>query len=315
MVLVEDHQVPVNGVNPLVLRLDQPGLLVPTQQVLEGTEIHQRLIWVTRSELSHEIGVAVLPAVEIHMAGQIFVPRVLHGRLEGHHQDPLGSHAPSELIRGEGLAKTHLRVPQESRHCGRIFLPDRLEIADGLVYRTRLLRSHREGLVVVAREYLTSAKFRDCREYINRLAPHPLGRRAKVRVLKAFSLQSLNDVLVAEDRAIFTLCHHVSVKRELLLDLALGLADPLAHVLPSGLADLNETLILRRGVLRRPRVNPQPRRWTRRKQYLRRVIHHSSSIGRTIDSMKAISSSVSPYLAYNSSSVQVRSHDCWGINA
>ena len=177
------------------------------------------------------------------------MPCILHGRLEGHHQDPLGSHALSELIRGEGLAKTHLRVPQEPRHCGRIFLPDRLEITDGLVYRPGLLRSHREGLVVVTREHLTFAKFCDCSEHINGLAAHPLGRRAEVRVLKAFSLQPLNDVLVAEDRAIFTLCHHVSVKRELLLHLALGFVDPLTHILTSGLTNLDESLILRRGVL------------------------------------------------------------------
>ena len=80
------------------------------------------------------------------------MPCVLHGRLERHHEDALSSHALGELVGGEGLAKTHLRVPQEARHSVGVFCPDRLEIADGLVHRTRLLRSHPESLVVVAGE-------------------------------------------------------------------------------------------------------------------------------------------------------------------
>nr|WP_297102392.1 hypothetical protein [Tessaracoccus sp.] len=41
VVLVEDHQVPVGGVDPLVLRLDEPRLAVTPKQVLEGAEVHQ----------------------------------------------------------------------------------------------------------------------------------------------------------------------------------------------------------------------------------------------------------------------------------
>ena len=69
VVLVKDDQVPVDGVNPLVLRLDQPGLLIPAKQVLERAEVHQRLVRVTGTMLSHEIGVAVLPSVKVNMAG------------------------------------------------------------------------------------------------------------------------------------------------------------------------------------------------------------------------------------------------------
>ena len=66
-----------------------------------------------------------------------------------------------------------------------------------------------------------------------------------MRVGKALCFQTLDDVLVTEDRAIFTLSHHVSMNRELLLYLALRFTDPLTHIFTSRLANLNEPLILR----------------------------------------------------------------------
>jgi hypothetical protein len=45
VVFVEHHEVPVDGVEPLVLRLDVAGL-VPAEQVLEGAEIDERPVGV-----------------------------------------------------------------------------------------------------------------------------------------------------------------------------------------------------------------------------------------------------------------------------
>ena len=70
-----------------------------------------------------------------------------------------------------------------------------------------------------------------------------------MRVLESFGLQAFDDVLVAEEGPVITLCDLIGIQREFLLYLALGLADPLAYVLTRGLANLNEALILGRGVL------------------------------------------------------------------
>ena len=124
--------------------------------------------------LSHEIGVAVLPAVKVHMASEVLVPRVLHCRLERHHEDTLGPHALGELVGREGLAETHLGVPQEARHSVGVFCPDRLVIVDGLLHRSRLLWTHWKGLVVATREDPTFTQFRNRRKNVARLAPYPL---------------------------------------------------------------------------------------------------------------------------------------------
>ena len=111
VVLVENHEIPVDGVNPLVLRLDQAGLLVPPEEVLEGAEIHQRLIAGNVRTLGHCFGTEILPALKVHVASQVFTPGVLHGGFKCDDEDALGTHAFGELIGGEGLAEAHLRIP------------------------------------------------------------------------------------------------------------------------------------------------------------------------------------------------------------
>ena len=176
VVLVEDHQVPVDSVNPLVLGLDQAGLLVPSEEVLERAEVDQRLICLDFATLIEGFRAQVLPAFKVHVACQVFTPGVLDGRFEGHHQHAFGAHAFGELVGGEGLAEAHLRVPQEARDRTRIFFPDGVVIGKSLFDSTGLLGAHREGLVALARVLHPGAQFRDSSEHISRLAAHPLGR-------------------------------------------------------------------------------------------------------------------------------------------
>ncbi len=129
-----------------------PGI-VAAQQVLEGTEIDERLLGGNLRRVAAGIARQVLPAVEIHVGFEVRLPRILHGGLEGHHQHALGAEFLRELIGGEGLAEAHLRVPQEARDGVHILRPDGVEVGvrlfDGLGL---LLGAHRESLVVRAGE-------------------------------------------------------------------------------------------------------------------------------------------------------------------
>lgn len=72
------------------------------------------------------------------------MPRFLHCGLESQHQHSLGLHAFSELIGGEGLAETHLRIPKEVRRTPiglGIFLR---KICYCLLYGSALFLTHRE---------------------------------------------------------------------------------------------------------------------------------------------------------------------------
>ena len=176
VVLVEDHQVPVDGVNPLVLGLDQAGLFVSSEEVLEGAEVDQRLIYLDFATLIEGFRAQVLPAFKVHVACQVFMPSVLHGRFEGHDQHTFCTHAFGELVGGKGLAEAHLGVPQETRDRIRILFPDGVVIGESLLNSTRLLRAHREGLVSLARVLHASAQLHDSGEYVGGLAAHPLHR-------------------------------------------------------------------------------------------------------------------------------------------
>jgi hypothetical protein len=174
VVLVEDHEVPVGGVDPLVLRLDEPGLPVSPEQVLERTEVDQRPSLVRLIRATPGSRGEVLPAVEVGVRLQVGLPGVLHGGLEGHHEDALRAEPLCELVGGEGLPEAHLGVPQEPRHRLGILGPDRLVVALGLVHGAGLLRAHRERLVVGATKFHAGAKLSDRRAHIVRGAAHPL---------------------------------------------------------------------------------------------------------------------------------------------
>jgi hypothetical protein len=58
---------------------------------------------------------------------RIRLPCVFHRRLEGQHKHSPGSKRTRELIGSEGLAETHLGVPEEARNGVLILRPDASE--------------------------------------------------------------------------------------------------------------------------------------------------------------------------------------------
>ena len=166
VVLVEDDEVPVDLVEPLVLGLDV-ARRVAAEQVLEGAEVDdaasRRRSASDRCRRLRE----VLPAVEVDVGFEVGLPGVLDGGLEGHHEHALGAELLGELVGGEGLAEAHLRVPEEARDGVHVLLPDRVEVGVRLVHGLGLLAAHREGLVMRAGELLARAQ----------LGEHGLARR------------------------------------------------------------------------------------------------------------------------------------------
>ena len=153
VVLVEDDEIPLHLVQPLVLGLDvarrRRGPADP------GTSRSRRAAsWRTFGRVAAGVAREVLPAVEVGVGLEVRLPGILHGGLERDHEHPLGAELLGELIGGEGLAEAHLRVPQETRDGVHVLLPDRVEVGVGLVHGLGLLRAHRERLVVRAGELL-----------------------------------------------------------------------------------------------------------------------------------------------------------------
>jgi len=106
VVFIEDHEVPIDRVEPLVFGLDV-SRRVAAQQILEGAEIDDRLLGIDSGRVALGVAREVLPAVEVHVILKVRLPRILHRRLKGHHEHALGSKLPGKLVGGEGLAKTH----------------------------------------------------------------------------------------------------------------------------------------------------------------------------------------------------------------
>ena len=67
MVLVEDHQVPVGGMYPLIPRLDAAGVLVDAQVVLERTEADNGPGFIGGFVGQVRVPGDKLPALEINM--------------------------------------------------------------------------------------------------------------------------------------------------------------------------------------------------------------------------------------------------------
>ena len=82
VVFVEDDEVPVDPVQPFVLGFDAPAL--PAQQVLERAEVDKWSLLVGCHRVAARCLGQVLPSVEVDMGGQVGLPRVLDGGLEGH---------------------------------------------------------------------------------------------------------------------------------------------------------------------------------------------------------------------------------------
>ena len=115
VVFIENDQIPVDGMYPLIAALDGAGGLVHTEIVLErakaddGTALVGGLVGQFRSAGDK------LPALKILVGVQVLLPRTDHGGLEGKHQHPLKIHPFCQLVGGKGLAKPHFAVPQKLR--------------------------------------------------------------------------------------------------------------------------------------------------------------------------------------------------------
>ena len=84
VVFVEHHEVPLDLVEPFVLRLDV-ARRVAAEQVLKGAEIDYRLLGVDLGRIAIGVARKVLPPVEIHMGFEVCLPRIFDGGFEGHH--------------------------------------------------------------------------------------------------------------------------------------------------------------------------------------------------------------------------------------
>mmetsp|Transcript_15294 Transcript_15294/g.36314 ORF Transcript_15294/g.36314 Transcript_15294/m.36314 type:complete len:427 (+) Transcript_15294:4013-5293(+) len=175
MVFVEHHQVPVHRVQPFVAGLDVAHRIA-AQHVLERPEVDDRLVLVDLRRVAARVARQVLPAIEIDMVLQVGLPGILHRRLKRQHQHTFGVEPLCQLVGGEGLAKTHLRVPQEARCRAGILRPDRLVIGQGLAHCIRLLSPHAEGLVVRTRETLSCAQLSKHGFHVVCRATHPFQR-------------------------------------------------------------------------------------------------------------------------------------------
>ena len=152
VILVQHDAVPLHLLNPLVGRLDATSRIA-SQHILEGSKAHEGLSFVHPIELRILPFLAELPALKVPMRQQVLLPCCLHRRLEGEHQEPPPAHAQCQLIGGEGLAKTHLGVPEEVRNqLGRprlscpsssLFLPiEGLEVFSRFLHSRPLFGAH-----------------------------------------------------------------------------------------------------------------------------------------------------------------------------
>ena len=92
MVLVEHDAVPADGLYPFVCSFDAAhGILA--QHVLERGEADEGLPLIYVVELAVLLLLAELPALEVLVRQEVFLPSSLDGGLEGEHQHLCPSHA------------------------------------------------------------------------------------------------------------------------------------------------------------------------------------------------------------------------------
>ena len=118
VVLVEYNDVPICGMDELVFRLDAARFIC-AEQILEGAEYDDGLRFIARGvlliqffriELCLFVG-NELPAFEVHMVGQIFLPSRFNGWFERQHKNFFESHRLAKLVGGKRLSETHFCVP------------------------------------------------------------------------------------------------------------------------------------------------------------------------------------------------------------
>ena len=115
VVLIEDDQIPVDGMYPLVAALDGAGGLIHAKIILERAKADDRTALVGALVGQCRSAGDELPALKILVGVQVLLPRTDHGRLKGEHQHPLKVHPLCQLVGGKGLFKPHFAVPQKFR--------------------------------------------------------------------------------------------------------------------------------------------------------------------------------------------------------
>ena len=115
VVFIENDQIPVDGMYPLIAALDGAGGLIHAEIVLERAKTDDGATLVGGLVGQFRSAGDKLPALKILVGVQVLLPRTDHGGLKGEHQYPLKAHSFCQLVGGKGLAKPHFAVPQKLR--------------------------------------------------------------------------------------------------------------------------------------------------------------------------------------------------------
>lgn len=240
-----------------MLRLEVAGLVAP-HEVLERAEEDERSIGIDGCRVATRLARQILPPVEVDVGLQVSVPRIFDGRLEGHDQDAIRTHPPllhalGELIGGERLAESHLRVPEELGDRVRVFGPSTREVLERLLDSGCLLVAHPERRVVRALVSLAGAQLGDGSVHVVGGAAHPFCGRLEDDVLEPLLDQPTPHLGIGDQRSILSLCRLVDFEHVVDSRLALRLLDARVDVL-TGLTDLEAATPAPRNFAGRPRV-------------------------------------------------------------
>ena len=208
MVFVEDDEIPVNLVHPLVLFLD--GAVLKTEEILERPKAHNGLplvrlliLFVYRRIARTLAASDELPPLEVDVRHQVLAPRRRNRGLEGENQHALRAHPLRELVRGECLAEAHLRVPEEFRRLPLPVLLRGFVVCERVLYRPLLLLAQLEVL-------------RPLLDVLNpRLNAENRGlhvaERAPVPLVAVFAFVELCEAVLQQDRAHVMVSEHSAV--------------------------------------------------------------------------------------------------------
>ena len=208
MVLVENDEIPVDLVHPLVLLLD--GAVLKAEEILERPKAHNGLLLVGALVLLVYRCVArplsssdELPPLEVDVRHQVLAPCRRNRGLEGENQHALRAHPLRELVRGECLAEAHLRVPEEFRRLPLPVLLRGFVVCERVLYRPILFLAQLEVL-------------RPLLDVLNpRLNAENRGlhvaERAPVPLVAVFAFVELCEAVLQQDRAHVMVSEHSAV--------------------------------------------------------------------------------------------------------
>jgi len=201
MILIQNHAIPVGGVNPFVLGFDAARAGVAAQVILKRPETDDWFFLVGLF-ISQAAGLDKLPPCKIHVTSQVFFPCVLHRWLECQHQHFPPAHLFGQLIGSEGFPEPHLAVPEEMRrfvHVVFIFVPIG-EIRCRRFDRGFLFGPHPEVQGPALFIQLTGTQGDDCRLDLRNCALEPFS----AAVPDTIDPQHLVDIVIGERRSVIT---------------------------------------------------------------------------------------------------------------